>query len=172
MSAYAVYQELFPPQTVEQVETSHFTSPDATNLVVAKASLLQIYEFVEYIPDQTVKANTDKQQQGNDNDDDDINMVDQELVSERLTEGEDMTLEFPKIKPIKHKDIAESSSGRLELVAQYKLNGTIATMGVVKTSSPRGKEGCDSLLLGFSDAKVRGIAACVCVCICMLNTGY
>lgn len=90
MSAYAVYQELFPPQTVEQVETSHFTSPDATNLVVAKASLLQIYEFVEYIPDQTVKANTDKQQQGNDDDDDDINMVDQELVSERLTEGEDM----------------------------------------------------------------------------------
>ncbi|KAL7332399.1 mRNA cleavage and polyadenylation factor subunit [Mucor circinelloides] len=154
MSAYAVYQELFPPQTVEQVETSHFTSPDATNLVVAKASLLQIYEFVEYIPDQTVKANTDKQQQGNDDDDDDINMVDQELMSERLTEGEDMTLEFPKIKPIKHKDIAESSSGRLELVAQYKLNGTIATMGVVKTSSPRGKEGCDSLLLGFSDAKM------------------
>jgi cleavage and polyadenylation specificity factor subunit 1 len=47
-----------------------------------------------------------------------------------------------------------TSSGRLELVAQYKLNGTIATMGVVKTSSPRGKEGCDSLLLGFSDAKV------------------
>lgn len=27
-------------------------------------------------------------------------------------------------------------------------------MGVVKTTSPRGKEGCDSLLLGFSDAKV------------------
>jgi cleavage and polyadenylation specificity factor subunit 1 len=46
------------------------------------------------------------------------------------------------------------TSGRLELVAQYKLNGTIATMGVVKTTSPRGKEGCDSLLLGFSDAKV------------------
>lgn len=65
------------------------------------------------------------------------------------------TLEFPKMKPIKqNKDIAESSSGRLELVAQYKLNGTITTMGVVKTSSPRGKEGCDSLLLGFSDAKV------------------
>lgn len=28
-------------------------------------------------------------------------------------------------------------------------------MGVVKTTSPRGKEGCDSLLLGFSDAKVK-----------------
>ncbi|OAD04850.1 hypothetical protein MUCCIDRAFT_139582 [Mucor lusitanicus CBS 277.49] len=136
MSAYAVYQELFPPQTVEQVETSHFTSADATNLIVAKASLLQIYEFVEYIPDQTVKANSDTQPQGDNNNDDD---------------DEDDTAHMP-IK--QHKDIAESSSGRLELVAQYKLNGTIATMGVVKTSSPRGKEGCDSLLLGFSDAKM------------------
>lgn len=54
-----------------------------------------------------------------------------------------------------NENIADSSSGRLELVAQYKLNGTIATMGVVKTSSPRGKEGCDSLLLGFNDAKVK-----------------
>ncbi|KAL9551200.1 hypothetical protein MBANPS3_004376 [Mucor bainieri] len=156
MSAYAVYQELFPPQTVEQVETSHFTSADATNLVVAKASLLQIYEFVEYIPDQPVKANA-ATQPSEDDEDDTAHMVDQELISERLTESDDMTLEFPKIKPIKqqqHKDIAESSSGRLELVAQYKLNGTIATMGVVKTSSPRGKAGCDSLLLGFSDAKM------------------
>ncbi|CEP07342.1 hypothetical protein [Parasitella parasitica] len=149
MSAYAIYQELFPPQTVEQVETSHFTSPDATNLVVAKASLLQIYEFVEYIPDQTSAADDVEQQ------DDSVSMVGQELASERLAEKEDMTLEFPKIKPIKQcKGMQESSSGRLELVAQYKLNGTIATMGVVKTDSPRGKEGCDSLLLGFSDAKM------------------
>jgi cleavage and polyadenylation specificity factor subunit 1 len=58
------------------------------------------------------------------------------------------------MKPVK-KSTADSSSGRLELVAQYKLNGTIATIGVVKTTSPRGKEGCDSLLLGFSDAKVK-----------------
>lgn len=95
MSAYAVYQELFPPQTVEQVETSHFTSADATNLVVAKASLLQIYEFVKYIPDQTVRTNTDTQPQADNDDDDDdqddaAHMVDQELVSERLTQGEDM----------------------------------------------------------------------------------
>lgn len=60
---------------------------------------------------------------------------------------------FPKLKPLT-KSIADKTSGRLELVAQYKLNGTIATMGVVKTTSPRGREGCDSLLLGFSDAKV------------------
>ncbi|KAI7867053.1 CPSF A subunit region-domain-containing protein [Mucor mucedo] len=141
MSAYAVYQELFPPQTVEQVETSHFTSPDAINLVVAKASLLQIYEFVEYIPN-TVEE-----------DDEDDVLDDNELVNERLNENEDMTLTFPKMKPLT-KNFTDKTSGRLELVAQYKLNGTIATMGVVKTTSPRGKEGCDSLLLGFSDAKM------------------
>lgn len=89
MSAYAVYQELFPPQTVEQVETSHFTSPDATNLVVAKASLLQIYEFVEYIPDQTVKV-----EDGEEEEEEDTKMVDQELASERLTENDDMVMVF------------------------------------------------------------------------------
>lgn len=78
MSAYAVYQELFPPQTVEQVETSHFTSPDAINLVVAKASLLQIYEFVEYIPN-TVEE-----------DDEDDLVDDNELANDRLNENEDM----------------------------------------------------------------------------------
>lgn len=88
MSAYAVYQELFPPQTVEQVETSHFTSPDATNLVVAKASLLQIYEFVEYIPDQTVKVEDGEEEE------EDTKMVDQELASERLTENDDMVMVF------------------------------------------------------------------------------
>lgn len=78
MSAYTVYKELFPPQTVEQVETCHFTSPDATNLLVAKASLLQIYEFVEYTPEQTQKTNEEEQ-----------NPADQELKAERLDQNED-----------------------------------------------------------------------------------
>lgn len=50
MSAYTIYKELFPPQTVEHVKCGQFIAPDATNLIVAKASLLQIYDFVEYIP--------------------------------------------------------------------------------------------------------------------------
>lgn len=78
MSAYAVYQELFPPQTVEQVETSHFTSPDAINLVVAKASLLQIYEFVEYVPEQQGEEDSNEE-----------SLRDEELVKERLNEREE-----------------------------------------------------------------------------------
>lgn len=78
MSAYAVYQELFPPQTVEQVETSHFTSPDAINLVVAKASLLQIYEFVEYVPEEQAEEDNAEEP-----------LRDEELVKERLNENEE-----------------------------------------------------------------------------------
>ncbi|KAI8889133.1 hypothetical protein K501DRAFT_239493 [Backusella circina FSU 941] len=122
MSAYTIHQELFPPQTVEQVERCRFTSPEAVNLVVAKASLLQIYEFVEYVPEQP--------------------------QTKEPEEEEDE--EEPKALAM----ATDLSSGRLELVAQYKLNGTIATMGVVRTTSPRGKEGCDSLLVGFNDAKM------------------
>lgn len=76
MSAYTIYQELFPPQTVEYVETSQFTSPDATNLIVAKASLLQIYEFVEYVPE----AVEEEEETPSDN----------ELANERLNDTEDI----------------------------------------------------------------------------------
>lgn len=64
---------------------------------------------------------------------------------------------YPKLKPLKKDVVVDSTSGRLELVAQFNLHGIISTMGTVRTNSSRGKEGCDSLLLGFSDAKVRYI---------------
>ncbi|EIE79461.1 hypothetical protein RO3G_04166 [Rhizopus delemar RA 99-880] len=141
MSAYTIYQELFPPQTVEYVETSQFTSPDATNLIVAKASLLQIYEFVEYVPE----AVEEEEETPSDN----------ELANERLNDTEDINLTYPKLKPLKKGGmISDTTLGRLELVAQFKMNGIITTMGTVRTNSPRGREGCDSLLLGFSDAKM------------------
>ncbi|KAF7726104.1 Cleavage and polyadenylation specificity factor subunit 1 [Apophysomyces ossiformis] len=146
MSAYTIYKELFPPQTVEHVEKCNFTAANAVNLLVAKASLLQIYEFVEYIPE--FNAADD------DNDEDEGEVEETEMIgSERFNGDDDQALIYPKLKPLK-RDLTERSSGRLELVAQYKLNGSIATMGVVRTASQRGKEGCDSLLLGFNDAKM------------------
>jgi cleavage and polyadenylation specificity factor subunit 1 len=62
---------------------------------------------------------------------------------------------YPKLQPIAAHTLTKGRLGRLELVAQYKLSGTVTSMGVVRTSSERGKEGCHSLLLAFSDAKVR-----------------
>jgi cleavage and polyadenylation specificity factor subunit 1 len=90
MSAYTVYQELFPPQTVEQVETSHFTSADAINLVVAKASLLQIYEFVEYVPEQSPQKPLEKEEE-----EEDFVVNDEELASERLNDNEDVVKYSP-----------------------------------------------------------------------------
>jgi cleavage and polyadenylation specificity factor subunit 1 len=72
----------------------------------------------------------------------------------RLT-GVYKELVYPKIQPIASDTLKTSRVGRLDLVAQYKLSGTVTSMGVVRTSSERGKEGCHSLLLAFSDAKVR-----------------
>ncbi|CAO3589395.1 unnamed protein product [Absidia cylindrospora] len=138
MSAYTIYKELFPSQTVEHVEQAHFTAPDVVNLIVAKASLLQIYNFVEYTPiqqNQTTQTANNTGDGSKDNDDDD-----------------DIALSYPTLIPLDN-DIAATRSGRLELVAQYNLNGQLP-MGAIRTCSPRGKEGCDSLLLGFEDAKV------------------
>jgi cleavage and polyadenylation specificity factor subunit 1 len=59
MSAYTIYKELFPSQTVEHVEQAQFTTPGRTNLIVAKASLLQIYNFVEYTPNTSQPAPDD-----------------------------------------------------------------------------------------------------------------
>ncbi|KAL0094494.1 CPSF A subunit region-domain-containing protein [Phycomyces blakesleeanus] len=146
MSVYAIYQELFPPQTVEHAERAHLTSPDAINLVVAKASLLQVYAFVEYTPESTL--DDEDADQG-------INLSDsdKEIENERSNGDEEQTLVYPKLKLLK-KSPLDTTKGRLELVAQYKLNGSVSAMGVVRTSSARGKAGCDSLLLGFNDAKM------------------
>ena len=70
MSAYTIYKELFPAQTVEHVKYGQFTSPDATNLIVAKASLLQIYDFVEYTPTDTTVIETQDDQAEMEADDD------------------------------------------------------------------------------------------------------
>ena len=58
---------------------------------------------------------------------------------------------FPTLKPAANP--SSSKTAHLELVAQYKLFGNIASMGVVRTVSS-GINGMDSLLLSFKDAKV------------------
>lgn len=83
MSAYTIYKELFPSQTVEHVEQAQFITPGRTNLIVAKASLLQIYDFVEYTPNTSQPAPDDAlrtqedptKSNHNDDDDDDDDKV-------------------------------------------------------------------------------------------------
>lgn len=61
MSAYTICKELLPPQTVEHVEKAHFTSPYKVNVIVARGTLLEIYDFVEHVvePEPTELADED-----------------------------------------------------------------------------------------------------------------
>lgn len=174
MSAYTIYKELFPPQTVEHVKRAHFTSPEKINLIVAKSSLLQVYDFVEFTPavdgymhdatngvieadgeetGEVEEDDTEAQERFHGQDEQVSSFFPTPYVGYFLHIIHIKALVYPKLRPLK-KDVLGTNSGRLELVAQYKLNGNIATMGVIRTSSARGNQGCDSILLGFNDAKV------------------
>ncbi|KAF9961999.1 Cleavage and polyadenylation specificity factor subunit 1 [Mortierella alpina] len=97
MSMYTLAKELFPPTGIERVVRCNFVRPDILNVIVSKATVLEIYNFTE--PEQ----------------------------ADQLP--------------------------RLELVATYRFNGVITSMGVIRTSSS-GQHGLDSILVSFKDAKM------------------
>ncbi|GJJ73458.1 cleavage and polyadenylation specificity factor subunit 1 [Entomortierella parvispora] len=97
MSMYTLAKEIFPPTGIERVVRCNFVRPDILNVIVAKSSVLEIYNFQE-------PAQADQ---------------------------------LP----------------RLEMVATYRLNGIITSMGVIRTSSS-GQHGLDSILVSFKDAKM------------------
>jgi hypothetical protein len=97
MSMYTLAKELFPPTGIERVVRCNFIRPDILNVIVSKATVLEVYNFTE-------PAQADQ---------------------------------LP----------------RLELVASYRFNGVITSMGVIRTSSS-GQHGLDSILVSFKDAKV------------------
>jgi cleavage and polyadenylation specificity factor subunit 1 len=66
MSAYTICKELLPPQTVEHVEKAHFTSPHKVNIIVARGTLLEVYDFVEHVVEQEP---TELADEGNDDND-------------------------------------------------------------------------------------------------------
>src|SRR5687768_13613693 len=103
MSMYTLAKELFPPTGIERVVRCNFVRPDILNVIVSKATVLEIYNFTE--PEQ----------------------------ADQLP--------------------------RLELVATYRFNGVITSMGVIRTSSS-GQHGLDSILVSFKDAKVRHMLRC------------
>ncbi|KAG2188997.1 hypothetical protein INT44_004139 [Umbelopsis vinacea] len=145
MSAYTICKELLPPQTVEHVEKAQFTSPYSNNLLVARGTLLEIYDFVERIVEPVSVELSQEIDEA----------VDPEpTTKDRFDQDMEQELVYPKIQPIASDTLKTSREGRLDLVAQYKLSGTVTSMGVVRTSSERGKEGCHSVLLAFSDAKM------------------
>ncbi|KAG0253424.1 Cleavage and polyadenylation specificity factor subunit 1 [Actinomortierella ambigua] len=97
MSMFTLAKEIFPPTSVENVVRCNFVLPHVLNVIIARNSVLEIYNFVE-------PAQADQ---------------------------------LP----------------RLELVATYRLNGVITSMGVIRTTSS-GQHGLDSILVSFKDAKM------------------
>ncbi|PKC68294.1 hypothetical protein RhiirA1_457369 [Rhizophagus irregularis] len=134
MSIYPLYKEVFPPTVVDNIACAAFTSPSDVNVIVARTSFLQIYKFIE---DELITEENPGEDDSN--------------LTQELGKDDDQNFLFPTLKPAANS--SSSKTAHLELVAQYKLFGNIASMGVVRTTSS-GINDMDSLLLSFKDAKI------------------
>lgn len=121
------YTELCPPTAVSHSISLPFTSNKSTNLVVAKTSLLQIFDFKSIV---TEAASN----QFGDND------VLQDLGPDAQDFTGDMTLQKLEY------------TTKLLLVGEYPLSGTVSSLGRVKILNS--KLGTEALLVAFRDAKI------------------
>ncbi|KAJ3013404.1 Cleavage and polyadenylation specificity factor subunit 1 [Thoreauomyces humboldtii] len=131
-STYSLYKELLPPSGIEACVEARFISPSAVNLIVARDSVLQIYTVIEddFENHPIVQAKTEDLEQTSDD------------ASEEM------------IKSVSRRPRGPRKIARLELHAQFRLQGNVTSMGVVRTSTSNGLKGMDSLLLSFRDAKM------------------
>ncbi|KAK8121952.1 hypothetical protein PG984_010622 [Apiospora sp. TS-2023a] len=134
------YSELTPPTAVTHSIVLPFTSAQSSNLVVARASLLQIFTT------KTVSAELEHAQKSN-------------LESTKATSqydsrfNDDVGLESSFLGgdsvPVRSD---RSQHTKLVLVAEYPLSGTITGLARVKVQNS--KSGGEALLLAFRDAKL------------------
>ncbi|KAF4975163.1 hypothetical protein FZEAL_8018, partial [Fusarium zealandicum] len=134
------YTELAAPSAVTHSLTISLTSPSATNLVVAKGSLLQIFTT------KAISAEVDAQNQSSQapksepefdhraNDDDG-------LESSFLGGGESMLVRTDR-----------TNNTKLVLVAEFPLAGSI--IGLAKIKTKQTKSGGEALLLAYKAAKM------------------
>ncbi|KAI1827474.1 CPSF A subunit region-domain-containing protein [Xylaria intraflava] len=134
------YAELTPPTAVSHSISLPFLSAQSNNLIVARASLLQIF---------TTKA------------------VSAELSNARNSQLQSSTADQPYDAPTNDDDGLETSFlgadaalvrfdrahyTKLVLVAEFPLAGTVTGLAAIK--SPSSPSGGDALLLAFKDAKM------------------
>ncbi|KAI8851683.1 CPSF A subunit region-domain-containing protein [Chytridium lagenaria] len=122
---YALWKEVHPPTAVEACVEARFTSPDAINLVVAKSHLLQVYNVIEV-----------EEEEG-------------EVTRVHAASMDEDAMMVNGDEPKKTSKVA-----RLELFAEFKLQGNITSIVAVRTTASVGLLGMDSLLLSFKDAKM------------------
>ncbi|KAJ3215584.1 Cleavage and polyadenylation specificity factor subunit 1 [Dinochytrium kinnereticum] len=130
---YAAWKEVHPPTAVEACLEARFTSPDAVNLIVSKAHILQVYNVVE-VEEEVGHAQQVAKVGGAD--------VDIQMANGG---GEGVNGE---------RSGRTAKVARLELAGEFRMNGNITSMVTVRTSTSVGLGGMDSLLLSFRDAKM------------------
>ncbi|RAL59964.1 hypothetical protein DID88_000590 [Monilinia fructigena] len=134
------YTELTPPTAVTHSLSLPFLSADASNLVVAKASLLQIFTT------KTVSVDLDELF-GKDS----STVKDATGIDARIHDDDGVDASFLGGDSILQRSgLAQTT--KLILIAEYNLSGTVTSLVRVKTMSS--KTGGETLLVGFKDAKL------------------
>lgn len=134
------YTELTPPTAVTHSLSLPFLSAQASNLVVAKTSLLQIFSFKTISVDYDPSAKEDEKAAA------DTNVYDQRVNNDDGFESSYLVVDSILVR-------AENARmTKLVLVAEYPLSGTVTAMERVKTLES--KSGGESILLAFKDAKL------------------
>ncbi|ESZ98141.1 hypothetical protein SBOR_1520 [Sclerotinia borealis F-4128] len=134
------YTELTPPTAVTHSLTLPFLSADASNLVVAKASLLQIFTIKTVFVDLDQRSGKDTSA-----------VNDPTSIDARVHDADRVQAAFLGADSIlQQSELAQTT--KLVLIAEYNLSGTITSIVRVKTISS--KTGGEALLVGFKDAKL------------------
>lgn len=134
------FTELTPPTAVTHSLSLPFLSADAVNLVVAKTSLLQIFNI------KTVSVELDVSAGDGVHSAEDSNVSDRRINDDDGFESSFLVADSLMLRS------ERATNAKLVLVAEYALSGTIISMVSVKTLNS--KSGGESLLLGFRDAKL------------------
>lgn len=132
------FTELAPPTAATHSLTLPFTSGTATNLIVAKTSLLQIFSI------KTVTEHIEAAAGDNEDTEDAI------INSRQLGDKDGFESSF--LDPDAVQRSTPASTTKLVLVGEYALAGTITSLARIKI--PESKSGGESLLLSFKDAKL------------------
>lgn len=132
-----VYTELTQPTAVSSALALSFTSANSLNLVVAKTSLLQVFNLVYH------DADLDPESQAADESQD----AKQEQFIASSTDA-DQAFGTADV----HIQRAATKVSKLVLVAEYALSGTVTSLARVRVLSS--KSGGECLLVGTKDAKL------------------
>ncbi len=134
------FTELTPPTAVTHSLSLPFLAQDATNLIVAKPSLLQIFNIKTISVELDASSNNEAQ-----------STKDRNIADRRINDDDGFESSFLVADSVMLRS-THANTTKLALVAEYALSGTVTSMARVKTLNS--KSGGESLLLAFRDARL------------------